>query len=171
MTISMHQALVPPLVQMLESLSAVLTKGAQFAAERGIEPAVLLEARLAPDMFALVRQVQVATYQAKGGAARLAGVEVPSWPDTEASFPELEARVRRAADYLKGFRADQIEGSETRAIVVKAGGRELHFKGREYLFGFVYPNFFFHVTATYAILRHNGVGLGKRDFLGAVPLA
>lgn len=171
MTISMHQALVPPLVQMLDSLSAVLAKGAAFAAERKIEPAVLLQARLAPDMFPLVRQVQVATDQAKGGAARLAGAEVPSWPDTEASFPELEARIRRAVDYLKGFRADQIDGTETRAILLKAGGRELHFKGQEYLFGFVYPNFFFHVTAAYAILRHNGVALGKLDFLGEVPFA
>ncbi|MGH7159740.1 MAG: DUF1993 domain-containing protein [Acetobacteraceae bacterium] len=171
MTISMHQALVPPFVRMLDSLSALLAKGAAFAAERKIEPAVLLQARLAPDMFPLLRQVQVATDQAKGGAARLAGAEVPVWPDTEASFPELEARVRRAVDYLKGFRANQIDGSEARAIVFKAGGHELQFKGQDYLFGFVYPNFFFHLTAAYAILRHNGVALGKRDFLGELPLA
>ena len=171
MTISMHQALVPPLTQMLDSLSAVLAKGAAFAEGRKIEPSVLLQSRLAPDMFPLLRQVQVATDQAKGGAARLAGVEVPSWPDNETNFPELEARVRRAVEYLKGFRAQQIDGAEERPITMKAGGRELHFKGREYLFGFVYPNFYFHVTAAYAILRHNGVELGKRDFLGNVPLA
>ncbi len=171
MTISMHQALVPPFVQMLESLSAVLAKGTAFAEGRRIEPSVLLQSRLAPDMFPLLRQVQAATDQAKGGAARLAGIGVPSWPDTEASFEELEARVRRAVDYLRGLSAAQIDGSEERAVTVKAGSRELHFKGREYLFGFVYPNFYFHVTAAYAILRHNGVELGKRDFLGNVPLA
>ncbi|MDA8051682.1 MAG: DUF1993 family protein [Rhodospirillales bacterium] len=171
MTISMHQALVPPFVQMLEALSGVLGKGASFAEARKIDPAVLLAARLAPDMFPLVRQVQVATDQAKGGAARLAGVEVPAWPDKEASFPELQARVARAVDYLKGFAAGEIDGSEARAVTVKAGGRELQFKGREYLFGYVYPNFFFHVTMAYAVLRHNGLEVGKRDFLGAVPLA
>ncbi len=171
MTISMHQALVPPFVQMLDSLSAVLAKGTAFAAGRQIEPSVLLQSRLAPDMFPLVRQVQAATDQAKGGAARLAGIEVPSWPDTEASFEELQARVRRAVDYLRGFSAAQIDGSEERAVTIKAGSRELHFKGREYLFGFAYPNFYFHVTAAYAILRHNGVEVGKRDFLGNVPLA
>jgi uncharacterized protein len=169
MTISMYQALVPPYVQMLSSLSAVLEKGAAFAAARKIEPAVLLQSRLSPDMFPLLRQVQVATDQAKGAAARLAGVEVPSWPDAEQSFEELQARVKRAIDFLKGFSPGQIDGSEERAISFKAGSREMSFKGQGYLLGWAYPNFYFHVTTAYAILRHNGVELGKRDFLGAVP--
>jgi len=170
MSISMHQALVPPFVQMLDSLSAVLAKGAAFAEARKIEPAALLQARLAPDMFPLVRQVQAATDAAKSAAARLAGVDVPSWPDTETTFPEVEARAKRAIDYLKSFAPNRIDGSEERPISVKAGSRELHFKGQGYLFGWAYPNFLFHVTTAYAILRHNGLEVGKRDFLGAVPL-
>ncbi|MGH7120096.1 MAG: DUF1993 domain-containing protein [Acetobacteraceae bacterium] len=171
MTISMHQALVPPFVQMFDALSGVLAKSAAFAAARKIDPSVLLQARLAPDMFPLLRQVQVATDRAKGGIARLAGIEVPSWPDTETTFPELETRVRKAVDYLQGFRPAQIDGSEERVITFKSGGHELRFKGRDFLFGFVYPNLLFHVTTAYAVLRHNGVDVGKRDFLGNLPLA
>lgn len=171
MTISMHQALVPPFVQLFEALSGVLAKGAQFAEARRIEPSVLLQSRLAPDMFPLVRQVQVATDRAKGGIAQLAGIEVPSWPDSETSFPELETRIRRAVTYLQGFKAAQIDGSEERIITFKAGTRELRFKGRDFLFGFVYPNLLFHLTTAYAILRHNGVDIGKRDFVGNLPLA
>lgn len=169
MTISMHQALVPPALQMLSALSAVLDKAAASAAARKIEPAVLLQSRLAPDMFPLVRQVQVATDAVKGGAARLAGVAVPSWPDTEASFEDLQARLKKTTDYLRSFKPEQIDGSEERAISFTAGNTERKFKGQGYLMGWVFPNFFFHVTAAYAILRHNGVELGKRDFLGAVP--
>ena len=170
MTISMHQALVPPALQMLSALAAVLEKAEASAAARKIEPGVLLQSRLYPDMFPLVRQVQVATDAVKGGAARLAGVPVPSWPDIEASFEDLQARLKKAMDYLKSFKPAQIDGSEERAISFTAGSRQMNFKGQGYLLGWVFPNFYFHVTTAYAILRHNGVDLGKRDFLGAVPV-
>ncbi|MGH7121161.1 MAG: DUF1993 domain-containing protein [Acetobacteraceae bacterium] len=171
MTISMHQALAPPLVQMLDALSGVLAKGAAFAAARKIDPAVLLQARLAPDMYPLILQVQIVADRAKDAAARLADVEAPRWPDTEKSFPELEARLGNAVDYLKTFSPARIDASEQRMIAFRHGGRDLRLNGRDYLFGFIYPNFYFHLTTAYAILRHNGVDVGKRDFLGNLPLA
>lgn len=171
MTISMYKAFVPPSVQMLQALSAVLEKGATVASARKIEPQVLLQSRLYPDMFPLVRQVQIATDAVKAGAARLAGVEVPSYPDTESSFEELQARLKKTLDYLKGFKASQIDSSEDRTISFTTGGRQVNFKGQDYLLGWVFPNFYFHVTTAYGILRHNGIELGKRDFLGAIPAA
>jgi hypothetical protein len=168
MSISMYQASVPAFLQMLNSLSAILDKAEAHAAERKIEPSVLLGWRLAPDMFALARQVQIATDHAKGCCARLAGVEVPKYPDDETTFEGLRSRIARTIEFVQGFEAGDIDGSEQREITLTAGSRELHFSGQQYLVSFALPNFYFHVTTAYAILRHCGVPIGKRDFLGAI---
>jgi hypothetical protein len=167
MSISMYQASVPAFLQMLNSLSAILDKAEGHAAERKIEPSVLLGWRLAPDMFALARQVQIATDLANGCCARLARVEVPKYPDDETSFKGLRSRIARTIDFVQRFEASDIDGSEQRDITLTAGSRELRFKGQQYLVSFALPNFYFHVTTAYAILRHCGVPIGKRDFLGA----
>ena len=169
MSFSLHQAAIAPCLQMFGSLSGVLKKGASYAAERKIDPAALLQARLYPDMFPLTRQVQIASDGAKAGAARLAGVDVPSWPDTETSFEELEARIARSVAFLQGLDPAAIDGAATRSITFKAGKRELTMTGADYVTGWMLPNFFFHVTTAYDILRHNGLAVGKMDFLGAVP--
>jgi hypothetical protein len=169
MTISMYQASVPAFLQQLRALSGVLRKGASHAAARKIDPAVLLDARLFPDMFALTRQVQIACDFAKGASARLAGVEVPSYEDNEKTFEELDARIARTIAFVESLKPEQIDGSEGRKITIKIAGNPVTFEGQPYLVGFVLPNFYFHATAAYAILRHNGVELGKRDFVGAVP--
>lgn len=166
MTLSMYQASVPVLIRNLNNLSAILKKGEAYATAKKIEPSVFMNARLAPDMFALPRQIQIATDVSKGGAARLAGVEIPSYADDEASFAELQARISKTITFLQSLKAEQIDGSEEKQIVLKVGGRDLNFTGQAYLLGFVLPNVFFHATTTYAILRHNGVELGKMDFLG-----
>ncbi len=167
MAMSMYAASVPLFRQMLGALSSVLDKGAAFAAKQALDPATLLEARLAPDMFPLVRQVQIASDMAKGCAARLAGVDVPKYADEEQSFPDLIARIGRTLGFVETLRPEQIDGSEEREIVLPLRDAELRFSGERYLRGFVIPNFMFHCTTAYAILRHNGVPLGKRDFLGA----
>ncbi|MCS3806935.1 hypothetical protein HNO92_004666 [Chromobacterium alkanivorans] len=168
MSVSMYQASVPALIRGLNNLSAILDKAAADAAARNIAPDVLLNARLAPDMFALTRQVQIASDSAKGCVARLAGVEVPSYADDEASFADLQQRIAKTVAFLQGFNAAQIDGSEAREVVLKVRGDEIRFSGQSYLLGFVLPNFYFHLTAAYAILRHNGVALGKMDYLGGV---
>jgi hypothetical protein len=167
MPISMHQAAVPAFLQTLNALSAILAKAEAFAAERKIDQAVLLGWRLAPDMFALTRQVQIATDQAKGCCARLAGVEIPKWPDDEQTFADLRARIAKTIAFVESFEPAAIDGSEDRAIALTAGSRELRFTGQQYLTSFVLPNFYFHATAAYALLRHCGLPIGKRDFLGA----
>jgi hypothetical protein len=166
MTMSMYQASVPAFLQMLNSLSAILDKAEAFAAERKIDPAVLLGWRLAPDMFALTRQVQIVTDQVKGCCARLAGVEIPKYADDEATFADLRARIARTIAFVQGFGPGDIDGSEERDITLTAGSRELRFKGQQYLVGFVLPNLYFHATTAYDILRHCGLPIGKRDFLG-----
>jgi hypothetical protein len=166
MTISMYQASVPVFDRMLENLAAILSKGAASAEARRIDPLVLFGARLAPDMFPLSRQVQIACDFAKGTCARLAGLEPPKFEDVEASFPDLLARIERTRKFLATLGAAQIDGSEARVIQIKAGKQDLEFNGLDYLRGFATPNFYFHTTAAYAILRHNGVDLGKRDFVG-----
>lgn len=166
MAFNMYQASVPVLTHFLKSISNVLDKGAAFCAAKKIEPAVLAGYRLAPDMLPLSRQVQIMSDGAKGCGARLAGVEVPSFPDTETNFEELKARIAKTIAFLEGLKPAQFEGAETRDISLKAGPNELKFKGQDYLTNFVLPNFYFHATATYAILRHAGVELGKRDYLG-----
>ena len=166
MSLSMYQASVPVFVRLLGNLSKILEKGAAHAAARKIDPAVFLSARLAPDMLPLTRQVQIATHGIKGCVARLAGVEVPSYPDTETTFPELQARIARTVELLNGFAPGQLDGSEERAISLKFG-EVISFSGRDYLLTFVYPHVLFHVTTAYNILRHNGVEIGKMDFLGS----
>jgi hypothetical protein len=166
MTLSMYQASVPVFMRGLENLAAILAKGAAHAEARKIDPAVFINARLAPDMLALARQVQIASDAAKGCVARLAGVDVPSFPDTETTFPELQARIARTIDFVKGFTPAQIDGSEERTCILKTRNGEIKHRGQDYLFKLSLPNFFFHVTTAYDILRHNGVELGKMDYLG-----
>jgi hypothetical protein len=164
--ISMYNASIPVFVRMFDNLNAILDKGAAHAEARKIDPVVLINYRLSPDMYPLSRQVQIATDIAKGCAARLAGIEPPRYDDNEASFPQLKARVDRTVGFLQGITPSQIEGSEERDIRLKIGGRDLEFKGLPYLLNFVTPNVYFHITTAYAILRHGGVELGKLDFLG-----
>jgi hypothetical protein len=148
-------------------MSKIIDKAAAQCEARKIDPAVLLNYRLAPDMFAFTRQIQIMTDGVKGMAARLTGSEIPSWPDTETSFDEVKARIAKAIDYLQSFNEAQFAGAEDREIVLKTGTGELKFTGTSYVFGFVFPNFYFHATTAYNILRHNGIEVGKRDFLGA----
>jgi hypothetical protein len=166
MSLTMFQAAVPPLARSLGNLAGILRKGAAHAEARGIEPGVLLQARLYPDMFPLVRQVQIATDIARRGVARLAGSEAPAMEDNETGFDELVARIEKTLAYLDTLNPEQIDGSETRSIELPMRSETLHFDGQTFLLLFVLPNVYFHVTTAYAILRHNGVELGKRDFLG-----
>lgn len=165
MSMSMYRASVPVFLQMLPSLSAILDKTADHAAAKKIDPHVFVDARLYPDMFPLNRQIQIATDFAKGACARLAGVEPPKYADTEKSIDDLKARIAKTTDFIKEFKPSQIDGSEDREISLTLGGQPQKFKGEAYLITLVLPNFFFHVTTAYAILRHNGVELGKQDFM------
>ena len=169
MSITMYKATVPPLVHTLGNLVNILKKGAKHAAARNIDPAVLVNYRLAPDMFPLSRQIQIATDVAKGGGARLAGIDPPKYEDTESTIPELIARVEKTIKFLKSLKAAQIDGTEAKVITLQFPSMTLNFAGLDYLQGFVMPNVFFHVTTTYAILRHCGVDVGKLDFLGNIP--
>lgn len=166
MSLSMYEASVPVLCRTLSNLKTILEKGSAHAQARKLEDRVFTEARLFPDMFPLNRQVWIATDMAKGCAARLAGVEPPRYEDSEHSFADLIGRVDKTLAYLQGFNAAQIDGSESREIVLQMRSGSLNFKGQDYLLGFVLPNVYFHITTTYNILRHNGVELGKQDFLG-----
>ena len=162
---NMYDASVPVFTHFLRSLSVILKKAEAHCAAKKIDPAVILNARLFPDMFALTRQVQIASDAAKGAGARLAGIAVPSWPDEEKSLDELQARISRTIEFLGGLKPEQFDGAESREISLKAGGRELNFTGFAYLETWAKPNFYFHVTTAYAILRHNGVDVGKLDYL------
>jgi hypothetical protein len=166
MTLSMYQASVPVFLRALSNLQHVLRKGEAHAEARKYEPSLLLQSRLTPDMLPLTRQVQIATDMAKNGCARLAGVEPLKFEDNEASFQELHKRIERAIEYIKNFKPDQIDGSETREITLKMRTGEQHFEGQGYLLHFVIPNLFFHCTTAYAILRQAGADLGKTDFIG-----
>ena len=168
MTLNMHQASIPLMLQMFGSISAVLDKAAAHCEERKIDPAVLVGYRLAPDMIPLSGQIQIMTDQAKGCAARLAGIDIPSYADTEKTFDELKARIAKTVDFVKSVTPDQINGAEDREVVLKIGGNELKFKGSQYFFHFFLPNFYFHATTAYDILRHAGVQIGKRDFIGSI---
>jgi hypothetical protein len=168
MSLSMYQATVPVLLRQLGNLRHVLTLAAQHADKQRIDPAIFLSSRLFPDMFALTRQVQIACDTAKGAAYRLAGQEPPRFEDNETTFAQLEARIERTIEAVSAVTAAQIDGSEKREIMLKVGPNTLTFTGQDYLLHFVLPNLFFHVTTTYAILRHHGVPLGKKDFLGAL---
>lgn len=168
MSLSMYQASIPVFIKGLNNIAAILHKAAAYAESKKIDPAVLLNSRLAPDMFPLTRQIQIATDSVKGCAARLAGIEVPSYQDTESTLDELQARISKTIDFLETVTAAQIDGSEQKAVTLKLRGKDVNFTGQDYLLSFVLPNFYFHCTTTYNILRHNGLDIGKTDFLGNV---
>jgi hypothetical protein len=168
MTLSIHDASIPGFVSTLGSLSRILDKAEAFAAAKKIDPSVLIGARLAPDMFPLSRQVQIATDQVKGCAARLAGVEVPSYPDTETTFDELKARIATTLAFMDGIDTAKFEGAEDRPVTMKMGPADVTLPAPVYVFQFVAPNFYFHVSMVYAILRHNGVEIGKQDLLSGL---
>lgn len=166
MNLTMYQASVPMFIRMLGNLAGILEKAAAHCAARMIDPAALIHYRLYPDMFDLARQVQVACDHARNGAARLAGVEAPEMEKTEHSFAELIERVRKTIAYLEILRPEQFDGAEMREVVIKRGESTVTYTGLDYLLNRVLPNFYFHVTTAYDILRHNGVELGKRDYIG-----
>ena len=169
MALTMHSASVPVFVRMLGNLVGWLDKAESHAREKKFEPSVYLAARLAPDMLALPTQIQIACDAAKFCVARLAGVEAPPFPDDEKTIDDLRQRVRKTIDYVQSIPAAQIDGSDAREISVPRRSGAITMTGEAYLKTFALPNFFFHVTTTYALLRHNGVELGKADFLGAMP--
>ncbi|MDR6951473.1 hypothetical protein J2X65_000821 [Ancylobacter sp. 3268] len=166
MSLSIFEASIPVFLRAFDNFSAILEKGETFAQVKGIDPATLVEARLAPDMLSLAGQVQRASDTAKFCAARLTATQGPSFEDNEASFAELHARIAKTVAYLKGLDAASFDGAEIRQIVLKRRQGEVTLDGRGYLFTFALPNFFFHVTTGYDILRHKGVPVGKSDFLG-----
>ncbi len=166
MAISMYQISVPIFVKTLGNLAAILDKGAAFAAAKKVDPSVLLAYRLAPDMLNLTRQVQIAADHAKRACARLAGIEAPVYEDKEASVADLKARIDKSIAFINTLKPGQIDGSETREITLKIGGGNQTLSGQTYLLHNALPNFFFHVTTAYAILRHCGVDIGKKDFIG-----
>jgi hypothetical protein len=167
MQITMYDTLVPTANRMLGNLSTLLDKAEAFATAKKIDASVLLNSRLAPDMLPLTRQVQIASDMAKGAAARLSGTEVPKYEDNETTITELKARIAKTLAFVNGVDAGKYTGSEDRDVTLPARTGDRHFKGLNYLRDFVLPNIYFHVTTTYAILRHNGVELGKNDFIGA----
>jgi hypothetical protein len=168
MSIPMHAASIPVFQQMLGGLAGVLAKAEAHAIERKIDPAALLQSRLFPDMFPLVRQVQVACDFAKSVPARLAGADVPSWDDTEQTFAELQERIAKTLAFIEGLDAARFEDSGQREIVLRPGTpKERTIGGQAYLLAYGLPQFFFHVTTAYDLLRHNGVQIGKKDYMGA----
>lgn len=166
MPLSMYEASAPRFANMLKNLSTILAKAETQATERKFDPAVLLGSRLFPDMFPLLRQVQIACDNAKGPVARLAGIEPPRHEDNESSFAELQARITKTLDFIATVPESRINGSEEREIILKIGTQELRYSGMQYLCGFALPNFYFHVVTAYDILRHNGIDVGKRDYIG-----
>lgn len=166
MTISIFDQTISTFSRMLLNLDRIVSMAEDYAKEKNIDPAVLIGARLYPDMLPFVAQVRIATDTAKGAAARLSGTELPKWADDEATFEEVHARIRKAIDYLATFKPEQFEGAEDKPIEMKLPNRTLNFSGRDYILGFVLPNFYFHVTTAYNILRHNGLAIGKLDYLG-----
>ena len=166
MTISMYQASVPVFIRMLNNLVTILEKAVAHAEAKKIAPAVLFSSRLYPDMFPLSRQVQIASDTAKGGAARLAGMEPPSYEDKETTFPELIERLRKTIAYLNTLKPEQIDGSEKKKVTLKVRDEMMTFEGLPFLLNRVLPNLYFHISTAYAILRHSGVEIGKKDYLG-----
>ncbi|MFO1123726.1 MAG: DUF1993 domain-containing protein [Hyphomicrobiales bacterium] len=162
----MYEASVPVLTHFLKGLSAILKKAEAHCQARKIEPDAILQARLFPDMFNFTRQVQLVTDFAKGAGARLAGIPVPSFPDEEKSFADLQARIAKTIDFLGTLRKEQFADAATRTVTIKVAGNDMSFSGGEYFMGYAVPNFYFHLTTAYNILRHNGFELGKRDFMG-----
>lgn len=168
MTISIYDLSIPVLTRGLTNLSSILDKAAAHAAAKKFDPAVLAQARLFPDMFPLSRQVQITCDTAKGAAARLAGIDIPKHEDTETTLDELKQRIAKTLDFVKSVKAEQMKGAESKTIEMKFPNRTLTFTGLSYLADFVLPNFFFHMSMTYALLRSSGVEIGKMDYLGSV---
>jgi len=168
MSFTIYDSSSPVFIRMLNNLSAILRKGAESAQTRGIDPMVLTSARLAPDMFPLSRQVQIACDAAKGAVARLAGVEIPSHPDTETTFEELQARIASTIAFIATIKPEQMEGAAVKSITIKMQGQDYPFTGQAMLLNLAMPNFYFHISTAYDILRHNGVAVGKRDLLGGL---
>jgi uncharacterized protein len=166
MSLSMYEISVPVFQRMLTNLTGILEKAEAHATARKIEPEVLINARLAPDMFPLKRQIQIASDMARGAVCRLTGTEIPKWEDKEASFGDLKARLKKTVDFLAGFKAAQLDGSEARDINLTIAQKPVTLKGQVYLMTHAYPHFFFHVATAHDILRHNGVEIGKRDYIG-----
>ena len=166
MTLSMYSASVPVFSRMLKNLLAIFEKAEAYAAEQNIDLQTFVETRLAPDMIPLSGQVQIATDGAKGVTSRLAGKPIPSWADDEKTFAELKVRLQKGIDYLETFSPEEFAGSDDRLVTVKIGGNDVELTGEAYLLNRGLPNFFFHVTTAYDILRHKGVPIGKKDYLG-----
>ncbi len=166
MTISMYQASVPRFVNILGNLSAILDKAQLHVDAKKLDPAALTSYRLFPDMLPMSKQVQIACDTAKGVVARLAGMEIPAYEDNEKTLAELKARIAKTVAFIQTVTPAQIDGSEDKEIVIKRGDKETRYKGMQFLLGHALPNFYFHVTTAYNILRHNGVEIGKRDYLG-----
>lgn len=166
MAISMYQVSVPVFTRMLNNLAAILEKAAAHCEAKKIDPAALINFRFYPDMFAFAKQIQVCTDAAKNGAARLAGIEAPEFQDNETTFPELIARVKKTIDFLNTFKAEQIDGTEEKEVTIKRRDTSVTYRGQAFLLNRALPNFYFHMTTAYDMLRHNGVELGKKDYLG-----
>lgn len=166
MTISMYQSSIPVFIHQLNNLAGILNKAAAHAEVKKIDPNVFVNFRLAPDMFPLVRQVQIVSDTVKSGAARLAGIEVPSFEDNETNFVQLQERLSKTIKFLQTISAKQIDGSEELKISYTQRNKEYNYIGQPYLLNYILPNLYFHITITYAILRHNGVEIGKKDYLG-----
>ncbi|KQN78661.1 UNVERIFIED_ORG: hypothetical protein JN05_01889 [Zoogloea ramigera] len=165
-TFSIYSASIPAFKQILNSLHNILGKAEAHIADKKIDPNALLQYRLFPDMLPFTRQVQIACDFAKGAAARLGGLDVPSYDDKEVTFAELKQRIEKTLAYIDSVPQDAIEGSETRAITTGSGEKTKHFTGQTYLFHYALPHFYFHATTAYDILRHNGVEVGKKDYIG-----
>jgi len=166
MSFTIYDASIPPMIHMLESLSKILDKAVKQAKTEDMDVSALLDAKLAPDMFAFPRQIQIASDAAKGCAARLAGIEPPSFPDEEKTFADLQGRIAKTIAFLKSVKPEQCAGAEDKHIVIKTPTRTLEFSGRDYVNNFALPNLYFHVTTAYGLLRMKGISIGKMDYLG-----
>jgi uncharacterized protein len=166
MSFSIYDASIPPMIRMLQSIAKVMDKAVAQTKSEDKDLSTLLDARLAPDMHPFPRQIQIMSDAAKGAAARLAGIEAPAMPDTETTFPELQARISKTIDFLKSVKPEQLSGAEDRKIELKSPNRTLEFNGRDFLTQFALPNFYFHATTAYGLLRHKGIAIGKTDYLG-----
>ena len=170
MSISMYQASIPVCIRALTNLDNVLRKGEAYVSEKKIDESVLLNSRLALDMMPLIRQIQISSDTSKGVGARLAGIENPKYEDSEKSFADLYARLHKTVEFLSGIKPEQVDGTEDKTVIMQLPNQELKFTGIDYLLGFALPNLAFHVSTAYNILRHNGVDIGKRDYLGDIPM-
>jgi hypothetical protein len=168
MSITVYDQSIARMSHMLRNLDKLVSKGEAYAEANNIEPSALLQARLFPTMRDFIFQIQVTTDMAKGCAARLAGTDMPKWSDDEETFADVHARIKKSLDFLATFKPEQFEGCETRELEIKLGSHTVNFTGQSYLLGFVLPNFYFHMTTAYNLLRHGGLGLRKRDFLGKI---